>query len=60
MLKIATVRDAGQLSVLNDDFNGKDETTIDNIRVRLFGIIFFLSLIFALISACNHEGNDIK
>lgn len=32
MVRIATVRDAGQLSVLNDEFNGKDETTIDNIR----------------------------
>ena len=32
MVRIATVRDAEQLSVLNDEFNGKDETTIDNIR----------------------------
>lgn len=32
MVRIATVRDAEQLSILNDEFNGKDETTIDNIR----------------------------
>lgn len=32
MVRIATVKDAGQLGVLNDEFNGKDETTIDNIR----------------------------
>ena len=32
MVRIATVRDVEQLSVLNDGFNGKDETTIDNIR----------------------------
>lgn len=32
MVRIATVRDAEQLSVLNDEFNGKDETTIENIR----------------------------
>lgn len=32
MVRIATVRDAEQLSVLNNEFNGKDETTIDNIR----------------------------
>lgn len=32
MVRIATVKDAEQLSVLNDEFNGKDETTIDNIR----------------------------
>lgn len=32
MVRIATVKDAEQLGVLNDEFNGKDETTIDNIR----------------------------
>lgn len=32
MVRIATERDAEQLSILNDEFNGKDETTIDNIR----------------------------
>lgn len=32
MVRIATVIDAEQLGVLNDEFNGKDETTIDNIR----------------------------
>lgn len=32
MVRIATVRDAEQLSALNDEFNGKDETTVDNIR----------------------------
>ena len=32
MVRIATVRDAEQLSALNDEFNGKDETMIDNIR----------------------------
>lgn len=32
MVRIATVRDAEQLGILNDEINGKDETTIDNIR----------------------------
>lgn len=32
MVRIATVRDAEQLSILNDEFNGKDEATIENIR----------------------------
>lgn len=32
MVRIATVRDAEQLGVLNDEFNGKDETTIENIK----------------------------
>lgn len=32
MVRIATVRDAEQLGILNNEFNGKDETTIDNIR----------------------------
>lgn len=35
MVRIATVRDAEQLSVLNDEFNGKGETTIDQIRNSL-------------------------
>ncbi|MDE6639576.1 MAG: GNAT family N-acetyltransferase [Acetatifactor sp.] len=32
MVRIANVRDAEQLGILNDEFNGKGETTIDNIR----------------------------
>ena len=32
MVRVATVKDAEQLSILYDEFNGKDETTIDNIR----------------------------
>ena len=32
MVRLATVRDAEQLGVLNEEFNGKDETTIDHIR----------------------------
>ena len=32
MVRVATVRDAEQLSILNDEFNGKEQTTIDNIR----------------------------
>lgn len=32
MVRIAIAGDAEQLSALNDEFNGKDETTIDNIR----------------------------
>lgn len=35
MIRKATVGDAEQLSVLNDQFNGKGETTIDNIRNSL-------------------------
>lgn len=35
MVRIATVRDAEQLSSLNDAFNGKGETTVDNIRNSL-------------------------
>ena len=31
MVRVATVRDAEQLSILYVEFNGKDETTIDNI-----------------------------
>ena len=32
MVRIATVTDAEQLSFLNDEFNGKGETTIENIK----------------------------
>ena len=32
MVRLATVRDAEQLGVLNEEFNGKDETAIDHIR----------------------------
>lgn len=32
MVRIAAVRDALQLGALNNEFNGKDETTTDNIR----------------------------
>ena len=35
MVRTATVNDAEQLSVLNDEFNGKGETTVDNIRNSL-------------------------
>lgn len=35
MVRIATVIDAEQLSVLNDEFNGEGETTIENIRNSL-------------------------
>lgn len=35
MIKIANVNDAEQLSILNDEFNGKGETTIDSIRNSL-------------------------
>ena len=35
MIRIATVNDAEQLSVLNDEFNGEGETCIDNIRNSL-------------------------
>ncbi len=35
MVRIATVKDAEQLSVLNDEFNGEGETSIDNIRDSL-------------------------
>ena len=35
MVRTANVRDAEQLSVLNDEFNGKGETTVDNIRTSL-------------------------
>jgi len=35
MVRIATIDDAEQLAVLNDEFNGKGETTIENIRKSL-------------------------
>ncbi len=35
MVRIATVNDAEQLSILNDEFNGEGETSIDNIRNSL-------------------------
>lgn len=35
MIRIATVNDAEQLSVLNDEFNGEGENCIDNIRNSL-------------------------
>ena len=35
MIRIATVNDAEQLFILNDEFNGEGETRIDNIRNSL-------------------------
>ena len=35
MIRKANVSDAEQLSILNDEFNGKGETTTDNIRNSL-------------------------
>lgn len=35
MVRIATVNDAEQLDILNNEFNGERETTIDNIRNSL-------------------------
>lgn len=35
MVRIATVNDAEQLSILNNEFNGEGETSIDNIRNSL-------------------------
>ena len=35
MVRIATVNDAEQLNILNDEFNGESETSIDNIRNSL-------------------------
>ena len=35
MVRIATVRDAEQLEILNNEFNGEGETTLDNIRSSL-------------------------
>ena len=39
MVRIATVNDAEQLNILNDEFNGESETSIDNIRNSLIEII---------------------
>lgn len=35
MVRIATVNDAEQLNILNNEFNGEGETSIDNIRESL-------------------------
>ena len=35
MVRKATVKDAEQLAILNDEFNGAGETTLDNIRISL-------------------------
>ena len=35
MVRIATVNDAEQLNILNNEFNGEGETSIDNIRNSL-------------------------
>ena len=35
MVRIATVQDAEQLEILNNEFNGEGETTLDNIRASL-------------------------
>ena len=35
MVRIATVQDAEQLEILNNEFNGEGETTLDNIRYSL-------------------------
>ncbi len=35
MIRTATPTDAHQLSLLNDEFNGKGETTIENIQKSL-------------------------
>ena len=35
MVRIATVNDAVQLNILNNEFNGEGETSIDNIRESL-------------------------
>lgn len=35
MVRIATVRDAEQLEILNNEFNGEGETTLDNIKYSL-------------------------
>lgn len=37
MLRIATVQDAAQLEILNNEFNGEGETTLENIRSSLAG-----------------------
>lgn len=35
MVRIATVQDAEQLQILNNEFNGEGETTLENIRLSL-------------------------
>ena len=35
MVHIATAQDAAQLEILNNEFNGEGETTLDNIRASL-------------------------
>ena len=35
MVRIATVQDAEQLEILNNEFNSEGETTLDNIRASL-------------------------
>lgn len=35
MVRIATEKDAEQLEILNNEFNGEGETTLENIRVSL-------------------------
>ena len=35
MVRIATVQDAEQLEILNNEFNGDGETSLDNIRASL-------------------------
>ena len=35
MIRIATVQDAEQLEILNNEFNGEGETALDNIRSSL-------------------------
>ena len=37
MVRIATVQDAEQLEILNNEFNGEGETTLENIRASLVG-----------------------
>ena len=37
MVRIATVQDAAQLEILNNEFNGEGETTLENIRASLAG-----------------------
>ncbi len=36
MVRIATEQDAAQLQMLNNEFNGEGETTMENIRTFLF------------------------
>ena len=35
MVRIAIIQDAEQLEILNNEFNGEGETTLDNIRIAL-------------------------